>query len=497
MQRRRQGEAGFDERVITRRNLFHGVAGAALVCSLDGPSALLSGQRTSAGLRAQATKRLAPFQTDLPIPPVLEPVSTSGGVDRYEITMRAGDQQILEGETTEILGYEGMFPGPTIKAKKGRRVEVTQINDLGEDAVVHLHGAVTPPQFDGHPDDVIPPGEEFTYEYPNKQRGATLWYHEHGHGFTAKGVYEGRAAMYLLEDKEERKLDLPRGRYDVPLMIADRNFDVDNQFLYPGTFPIDGVLGNSILVNGAVSPRMRVERRLYRLRLLNASNARTYELALSHGESMTQIAADSGGLLPKPYKRRVITLCPAERADVIIDFRNFTPGSELVLRNRAGESESTRKVMRFDVVRGGKETARVPKRLRDPVLMPAVVGERTFDLTLDTDPELEWQINGLGFDHDRIDADPSLGTTERWHWVNSSDSMHPMHTHLAHFKVESVGNRLLHPADMAMKDTVAVPPNETATVRVLFAGYPGRYVFHCHALEHGDRNMMAQMQVSS
>ena len=486
-----------DDPALTRRKFLHGVGGAALICSLEGPARLLSrGGPTSAGRRAQAARRLAPFDRDLPIPPVLEPVSTAGGIDRYEITIRPGQQQILEGEPTQILGYEGIFPGPTIRARRGRPAHVLQRNQLGtgEDTVVHLHGGVTDPDSDGHPEDVIPPGGEFTYEYANRQRGATLWYHEHGHGFTATGIYAGRAGMYLLSDDKDSELDLPRGEYDVPLMIVDRSFDEDNQFLYPGTFPLDGFIGNTILVNGAVVPRMRVERRLYRLRLLNAANARILQLQLSHGATMTQIAADSGGLLARPYRRRTISLCPAERADVVVDFREYTPGSELVLRNLAGDA-ATRQVMRFDVVRGGREEARVPRRLRAPYLTPKPSRQRTFELTLKSTQPREWQINGQGFDHERIDAEPVLGTAEIWRFVNSSPSMHPMHTHLAHFDVLSVGGRRPHPADRVMKDTVPVPPNQTAVVRPHFTRFTGRYVFHCHALEHGDKNMMGQMEV--
>jgi len=489
---------GFDDRAISRRNFLHGVGGAALICSLEGPSRLLSREgSTSASKRAQARKRLAPFARDLPVPPVAEPVSTAGGVDAYEMTMRPGSMQILEGEPTEVLGYDGIFPGPTIRARRGRPVTVLQRNQLanGEDAVVHLHGGINAPEFDGHPDDVIPPDGEFTYRYFNQQRGATLWYHEHGHGFTARGVYQGRAGMYIIEDDYDSKLDLPQGEYDVPLMIADRSFDQNNQLVYPGEIPIDGFYGNTLLVNGAVAPRMSVKRRLYRFRILNASNVRTLELALSSGASLTQIAADSGGLLPRPHKRNAIALCPGERADVVVDFRYYTAGSEMSLINRVG-GQSVRNVMRFDVVRGGRETARVPKRLRAEYLLPSPSGDRTFPLGFQADPPPgQWLIDGKIFDHDRIDVQPTLGTTETWRFVNDTVSMHPMHAHLAHFKVISVNGRRPHPADRGMKDTVAVWPNQTAVVRPYFTHHTGRFVYHCHALEHGDHEMMAQMQV--
>jgi spore coat protein A, manganese oxidase len=489
-----------DDGAITRRSFLHGVGGAALICSLEAPSRLLSrADRTSAGKRAVAAKRLAPFRRDLPIPPVARPSSTAGGVDAYEITMRPGEVQILDGEPTAILGYDGIFPGPTIRARRGRPVTITQRNELGngEEAGVHLHGGVNAPEFDGHPDDVIPPGGEFTYRYENRQRGATLWYHEHGHGFTARGVYQGRAGMYIIEDDHDSSLDLPQGPHDVPMMISDRSFDGDNQLVYPSQMPIDGYYGNTLLANGAVAPRMRVGRRLYRFRLLNASNVRTLRLALSSRAPMAQIASDSGGLLPRPYSRKEIALCPGERADVVMDFRYYAAGSEMTLVNLAG-GEGQRNVVRFDVVRGGRETARLPKRLRSEYLLPSPSRERTITLGFQNDPPPgQWLMDGKIFDHDRIDIRPTLGTTETWRFVNDTVSMHPMHAHLAHFKVISVGGRRPHPAEQGMKDTVAVWPGETAVVRPYFTHHSGRFVYHCHALEHSDHQMMAQMEVSS
>jgi spore coat protein A, manganese oxidase len=483
---------------LTRRNLLHGAGAAALLCTLPGRSQF-SGERTSAWVRAQAQRRVAPFARDLPIPPVLAPVSSTGGVDAYEITMRPGQVQILEGEPTEVLGYEGMFPGPTIRARTGRRAAVRHRNQLGREANVHLHGGINPHDADGHPEDVIAPGGEYVYEYPNQQRGATLMYHEHRHGFTAEGLYRGLFGLYQVDDPREQVLDLPRGRFDVPLLICDRSFDENNQFLY--TASIDPIPGNTNLVNGAVAPRMRTERRLYRLRLANLSNGRTYELALSNGAPMTQIAADTG-LLARPYDRRVITLCPGERAEVVVDFRRYKAGRRIMLKNRAlipGDPQSVSNVLRFDIVKGGKERARVPKRLRWPYLLPSVAKQETIELGIGPAPGggAEWKLNGQGFDHERIDVRSRLGTTEIWRFVNRTPVLHPMHTHLAHFKVLTVGGRRPHPADQWPKDTVPVPGNQTAVVRVYFTHFPGRYVFHCHALEHGDRNMMAQMEVSA
>jgi FtsP/CotA-like multicopper oxidase with cupredoxin domain len=186
---------------------------------------------------------------------------------------------------------------------------------------VHLHGGLTPPASDGHPDQLIAPGGSYTYTYPNAQDAATLWYHDHAHGLSARTMYYGVAGFYLLSDDLEGSLDLPSGDFDVPLVIQDRAFNADGSLQY--TEDLDaGFLGDTIVVNGTVSPRFAVKRALYRLRILNASNARAYELALSGGSQMTQIGAD-GGLLQAPVARNSIPLAPAERVDVVVDFRRL------------------------------------------------------------------------------------------------------------------------------------------------------------------------------
>jgi spore coat protein A, manganese oxidase len=336
---------------------------------------------------------------------------------------------------------------------------------------------------------LIAPGESFTYRYPNHQDAATLWYHDHAHGHTARSIHYGMAAFYLLEDAREEQLDLPRGEYDVPLMIRDRAFNDDGSFKYEQNIDT-GFLGDTILVNGAVVPRMAVKRRRYRLRFLNASNAREYGLRLSRG-SMTQIGSD-GGLLPRALARAQVDIAPAERADVVIDFRDYSAGDEIVLGNALGEG-STAAVMRFDVERGGgREEFRVPARLRRLRSLPPPAVDRSFDLSLATGAGgPQWRIDGRSFDMERVDMRIRLGTSERWTFVNPSNRMHPMHLHGFHFRV-------LEPAGVAgWRDTIAVRPGATAAVQPWFDPYPGRYVFHCHALEHGDFGMMLQMEVES
>jgi spore coat protein A, manganese oxidase len=470
----------------------NGFASVAMLCALGSPASL--GRRravTSAAVRAQGRSPFAPFRRDLPRIPTLLPERRTRTQDVYELTIRDGMAEVLPGFETPIYGYDGVYPGPTIRARRGREVVIRQRNALSFESNVHLHGGSVPPGHDGHPMDVIPAGGSFEYHYPNDQDAASLWYHDHAHGRTSHTLYYGLVAMYLLDDELERELDLPSGDYDVPIVIADHSFNRDGSFRYVENIDV-GFRGDTILVNGAVSPRMRVERRKYRLRLLNASNSRSYSLRLGRGRRMTQIAGD-GGLLTRPVTHRRLPLHPAERIDLVIDFRDYGPGTELVLRNEDGQGGAVA-VMRFDVERGGgSEDFRVPRRLRPREPLPRANADRRWDLGLGVGG---WQIAGRDFDHARIDARPRHGSTERWTFVNRSNRVHPMHIHGFLFRVLERSSGFVHPGErLGWKDTIGVLPNETVTLLPWFAPYSGRYVFHCHALEHADRAMMLQLEV--
>jgi spore coat protein A len=478
----------------SRRDFMrNGFGSVALLCTLVSPGTT-GGRRvvTSAAMRAQARSPFEPFRRDLPRIPELLPVRRTRTTDFYEVAIQTGMADVLPGFQTPIYGYEGVYPGPTIRARKGRKAVVRQHNTLAFESNVHLHGGYVPAGHDGHPMDVIPAGGQFDYHYPNHQDAATLWYHDHAHGRTAHTLYYGLLAMYVLEDDLERELELPAGDYDVPIVIADHAFNKDGSFRYVENVDL-GFRGDTILVNGAVSPRMAVERRKYRLRLLNASNSRSYTLRLGRGRRMTQIAAD-GGLLTRPVGRTRVPLHPAERIDLVIDFRDYRPGTELVLHNEDGQG-GTVAVMRFDVGRGGgREEFRVPRRLRPREPLPEASAGRSWNLGFGFGA---WQINGRDFDHDRIDVRPRHRTTEHWTFTNRSNRVHPMHIHGFLFRVLARSSGPVHPGErLGWKDTIGVLPNETVSVLPWFAPYSGRYVFHCHALEHADRAMMLQLEVT-
>jgi spore coat protein A len=508
------------------------VAGIGVALPFGAASCSGPGEGSTGTLLPSKAKPPRPFGVPLPVPPVLEPVRTDAGADYYEIIQKAGKVEILPGLETEVWGYDGIFPGPTIESRSGRKIVVRQRNDLPVPVSTHLHGGRTPPDSDGYPTDLIMPkkstrerpmaghgkmnmggsGHIKDYVYPLEQRAATLWYHDHRMDFTGPQVWRGLAGFHIIRDEEEDALPLPRGEKDIPLMICDRSFDEDGSFLYPSLDPslqgkpgvqddyMDGVLGDTILVNGAPWPLLEVSNTRYRFRILNASNARRYELALepSNGAPFIQVGSD-GGLLGAPVPHRTIRIAQAERFDVIMDFSNYDVGDEVTLKNRMGE-DGTANVMRFRIVRKENDDSTVPRRLSDMKEFEELTESRAgltreFRFTRVADNgRTMWGINGDPFTPERMAARPELGSTEVWH-LKGAPASHPIHLHLVHFKVLTRNGGRPGPYDAGWKDTVDLTSGEEARVLVRFDGYRGRYVFHCHNLEHEDMMMMANFEV--
>jgi spore coat protein A len=464
------------------------------------------------------------YQTELRIPPVLKPTSQTDNIDRYELTAMEATTEIVPGTKTTIWGYNGHFPGPTIEARSGRKTIVTLSNQLPVPVVNHLHGGRTPSDSDGYPTDLVLPSQmrfipgshdplaKITtairdYSYPNEQRAATLWYHDHRMDFTGPQMWRGLAGFYILRDEEEDHLPLPKGDREIPLMICDRSFGLDGSLLYPSLDTslrdtpgvthgyMGGVQGDVILVNGSPWPRLQVATTLYRFRVLNACNARHLELALDPapkgGSSFVQIGSD-GGLLAAPVQYSTLPIAPAERFDLVLDFSKYPLGSKVVLRNREAHGAAG-EIMRFDIVRREKSDSTIPIRLAqfDRLDRRAAMTTRFFDFSYEG-MKRGWVINGKPFDPMRMDAQPRLGATEIWRL--RSDMHHPLHLHLAHFQVLTHSG---HPRayDAGWKDTIDMVAGETAEILVRFDGYQGRYVFHCHNLEHEDMAMMGNFEV--
>ncbi|GIF23696.1 spore coat protein A [Actinoplanes tereljensis] len=509
-----------DLRGLGRRRLLQ-TAGVVALTSLAGCGKNEPGTAADQPLTS-AAKLPEPFTARLPIPPVKRPSRSTSDTDHYELTAREANAEILPGLRTPIMGYDGIFPGPTIKARRGRRTVLHYRNQLGVPTVVHLHGGHTPAESDGFPTDLVLPaagGSGYAsqavggttsagtrdYTYPVDQQAATLWYHDHRMGFTGPQVWRGLAGFFLITDDEEAALHLPSGDRDIPLMITDRAFDADGAFTYPAMDPhlismpgIDaahmrGATGDVILVNGAPWPELPVAAVRYRFRILNASNARRYDLTLDPPAPLIQIGSDQG-LLAAPISHTAITVAPAERFDVIVDFAAYPVGTKVVLRDGSGQ------VMRFAVTHKATDNSTIPARLAAVEPLPksaATTRDWMFrqgkvqSMGHEADG---WVINGREFDPQRIDATPKLGEVEIWRLA--SDTQHPVHIHLSPFQIISRNGGPPAPTDQGWKDTVDLSPHELVEVAIRFDDYAGRYLLHCHNLEHEDMAMMATFQVT-
>ena len=481
---------------LTRREMV-GFCGAAIVGTLT--------KRNS--YAAAKAEHIPKFKLPLRIPPVLRPVRSDDNRDYYEICQREANVNILSTRPTTIWGYDGLFPGPTIKAKRNRSVAIRFTNHLAVPTAVHLHGGVTASEFDGFPTDVMLPGESKNCIYENSHRAATLWYHDHAMNHGAHNIYQGLAGLYLIEDEMESELGLPSGSWDIPLIVQDRMIAKDGSFKYEaGLGGQTGVTGNAILVNGQPWPVLEVARRKYRFRILNASNSTPYRLHLSSGKLFVLIATE-GGLLTAPVSCPEIFLAMAERVEVVIDFSEYPLGTQLVLENRNGK-DSLAEVMRFDVVRQEHDNSAVPEQLESVQLLDehAALRTRTFVFASSLRfgmPPLEWMINGKRFDPDRPIVKVRLGDIEIWHFVNHNPKalgafamLHPVHVHLVNFQILSRNGGPPRPFENGWKDTVAIEPGEDVRVIMKFEGYRGRYLIHCHNLEHEDHAMMARFDVT-
>ena len=513
---------------LSRRRFLVGTLGGLAGAAVLGAAGC--GRNASTDQTAQLLSSTAPlperFSVPFAVPQVKQPIARTAEATTYEIVQRTATLDILPGLPTEVFGYDGLLPGPTIRARRGERVTITHRNELPVPTVVHLHGGHTPSESDGYPTDlVLPtsgphhgavhrhPGGVVTtgsraYHYPNDQRAATLWYHDHRMDFTGPQVWRGLAGLYVITDDVEDSLELPSGDHDLPLMIMDRCFDTSGRFRYPSLDPelMDppglfgaydaGMLGDVILVNGRPWPELAVDATRYRFRLINASNARRYRLALDppppEGPAFVQIGSD-GGLLDAPRDQQAIQLAPAERFDVIVDFAGYPIGTTVTLTNALGVG-STDAVMRFRVVRRARDDSHVPGRLAElePLVPRAGATVREWHFARGTATTAPWVINGLPFDPQRMDAAPKLGDVEIWRF--SSDLHHSVHVHLDPFQVRRRGDRGPGPWDHGWKDTVDLAPLEQVEVSVRFTDHLGRFLLHCHNLEHEDMMMMSAFQ---
>ncbi len=446
---------------------------------------------------AQLSPQIKPFQLPFRKPPVLEPVRRDGTTDYYEITMEKAKVEILPGLKTEIWGYNGITPGPTIRQFRGRQSVVRFVNKLDEKMSIHLHGMASLPQYDGYAEDLIKPEYYKDYFYPNN-RASTLWYHDHAVRQTAHHVYMGLAGMYIVDDEVEESLPLPKGDYEIPLIIQDKQFARDGALIF-NNLNNRGVYGDVMLVNGVPYPRMEVANRKYRFRVLNAGASRTLNLRLSTGDDLIVIGTDAG-LISAPVRTKTLRMGIAERYGFIIDFSKYPIGTRVILQNPISSSNidrdsRTNQVMCFDVVRQESDDSSIPDTLRfvQPIPVSSAIRTRTFRFDRNGG---EWKINNKTWDKNRIDANPGFGDVEIWNLVNPGGGwVHPVHIHLVDLQLLDRNGRSPLPYERGWKDVFLVADNETVRVITKFGPNSGKYMMHCHNIVHEDRDMMTQFEV--
>ncbi len=283
---------------------------------------------------------------------------------------------------TRMWSFEESFPGPTIEVKSGEGAIVEWANELplrhflpidhtlhGAErslpevrSVIHLHGGRTPAASDGYPEEWVVPGKSQRCFYPAKQDAALLFYHDHTMGINRLNIYAGMQGLFIVRDAQEAALHLPSGKYEVPLLIADRLLGKDGQLVYPVSEHPDRpwvpeVFGNAILVNGKLLPYLDVEPRRYRLRVMNGSNGRFYRLSFENKHEM-QVIGNDQGLLSTPVAVKRVPLAPAERIDLVVDFAAMA-GTHVKLVSDSFD------IMEFRVAaKGNADTSALPAVLR-------------------------------------------------------------------------------------------------------------------------------------
>jgi FtsP/CotA-like multicopper oxidase with cupredoxin domain len=432
-------------------------------------------------------------------------------MSRLSLVVQKGEHQFFNSGSTETLGYNGSFLGPTIRVRNKDKVRLQVQNSIDQITTVHWHGLHVPARWDGGPHQVIEPGELWKPEFTINQQAATLWYHPHAMGLTGEHVYRGLAGLFIIEDEISEALALPRnyGVDDIPLIVQDRRFFEDRSFAYVRSMHdiMHGVLGNFLLVNGGHKPYVELPRGIVRFRVLNGSNSSIYRFYLSDDQRFQVIASD-GGFLAEPVGVQELILSAGERAEILFDTGAYSPGDRLRLMVDQ-YSGNTYEALELLVSDEKAVQTEVVSRLREQTRLEESRADRSRYFAMETmSPRGRGMgmmganrlaINGKKMDMQRIDVTIPLGSTEIWEVENRSGTMmqlpHSMHLHDVQFNILDRNGTFPEPVESGRKDTVLLWPNDKVRLIAQFRDYTGIYMFHCHMLEHEDDGMMGQFEV--
>ncbi len=437
----------------------------------------------------------------LPIPPILNNYATDDKGIYLSLNVQQGVTEFIPGAANKTYGYNGSLLGPTIRVRRGEKVRIKVTNNLREHTTVHWHGLLVPGDQDGGPHQVIKPDSQWTAEFVVDQPAATAWYHPHGIGNTASQVYKGLAGLFIIDEDETDKLNLPSnyGVNDIPIIVQDRRFAKDGTMVYLTSMTdiMQGMTGNTILVNGVINPVLTVPAGLVRLRILNGSNSRFYNFSLSNKQKFHQIATD-GGLLEKPAELNSLILSPGERAEIIADFSKFKTGESLKL------IDGSKQILKIVFDGKSKASTELPKKLtvidKNSVNNP----KKERDFTLQGMGHMV-SINGKRMNMNRIDEKISVGSKELWSIKSNlgmmgmmhrmaSNVLHNFHAHGTQFLILERNGSTPPANERGWKDTFFVRDDETVTIAAKFP-HKGIFMYHCHILEHEDNGMMGQFLV--
>lgn len=466
------------------------------------------------------------------------------------------ETKINTGADDAIQQLNDSYFGPTLRVRKGQKVRIRFKNQLPEKSIVHWHGMHVPEKYDGHPKDVIENGETYIYEFEIMNRAGTYWFHPHPHGRTGPQVYNGLAGMLIVSDDEEEKLNLPKGEFDMPIVIQDRAFDQENQLLYLNRGRMDkmmGFMGNRIFINGKPDKNLNLKAgATYRLRFLNASNSRFYKLGWSDGTPITVIGID-GSLLEKPRSLPYMMLGVAERVDIWLDLKDMPKETELTMKSLPFSAGMMNMGMmgnmgttlplgnEYDVLKITLDTLEnnnieLPEKLLtlnkiDPSEAINEDNPRIFKFFM---RRMQWMINGRTWEETGVADEETvkLNTTEIWQLVNSGGGMmgdggmmggkgmmgnggmmkggmmqmpHPIHIHQVQFNILERDVSDMDPdvwnsvkegfIDDGWQDTVLLMPGMKIKIIMRFEDFKGLFLYHCHNLEHEDMGMMRNYKI--
>ena len=543
---------------LQRRSVLRRIGGVAALSTLVGAGVWTGRYRPALRAASASTAMEGPFDVDLRVRARPDKVAILPGAPS-DVWRYTAERIVGPEDTLTPVGES--YTGPLIRLRRGQRLRVRIDNDLPEDTTVHWHGLHVPPDVDGQPRLPIAPATSMAVAFDVVDRAGLYWYHPHPHGPDGGRVgfqsYAGLAGPLIINDDAERALELPDGERELVLILQDRTFSNGNELQYiddggMGAMMtrMQGFRGERVLVNGPPDARREVSTQPYRLRLLNGSNSRIYKLAWSDGRAVTVIGTD-GGLLAKPERRRSVTLAPAQRIDLWVDFGDTEPGESVqlvseeyqlgmmgermgdmmdrgmmgdrmggmmdrgMMGDRMGEMMD-RGMMRdmmgserlslvtFAVVARANDAETLPERLAQDLPASPVQADtpvRRFELGMRM--MQGFTINGRQMEGATVADDEivRLAQTEIWEFVNNTMMPHPMHVHGLQFLVQeriSAGGKTdLHDGiiDAGLHDTVLVFPEERVRIALTFKDFEGFYMYHCHTMEHEDAGMMRYFKV--